>query len=160
MGRGEEERREARRPGRLRKPGMLKGGRAGGCAGKACGEEATSVSEYQASSSAVQPFSQPAEPREISVAAPGPLRCCASMKRCNYPSRSCAAVPAVPRVAVQLCLAPAATSVNGRPRPPLGDRGQEPGDDLLSHSSGAALPSATAGLTIVFGMGTCVSPRP
>ena len=37
--------------------------------------------------------------------------------------------------------------------------GHKTGDDLLSHSSVAALPSAIEGLTSVFGMGTCVSPR-
>jgi hypothetical protein len=38
------------------------------------------------------------------------------------------------------------------------DAGHKTGDDLLSHSSVAALPSAIKGLTSVFGMGTCVSP--
>ena len=33
------------------------------------------------------------------------------------------------------------------------------GDNLLSRSSGAALPSADEVLTVVFGMGTGVSPR-
>lgn len=33
------------------------------------------------------------------------------------------------------------------------------GNDLLSHRIVAALPSAAEGLTSVFGMGTCVSPR-
>ena len=37
--------------------------------------------------------------------------------------------------------------------------GHKTGDDLLSHSSVAALPSAIEGLTSVFGMETCVSPR-
>ena len=36
----------------------------------------------------------------------------------------------------------------------------EPGDDLLSHTSGGALPSAAAFLTFVFGKGTSVSMRP
>ena len=36
----------------------------------------------------------------------------------------------------------------------------EPGDDLLSHTSGGALPSAAAFLTVVFGKGTSVSMRP
>ena len=39
------------------------------------------------------------------------------------------------------------------------DAGHKTGDDLLSHSSVAALPSAIEGLTSVFGMGTCVSPH-
>ena len=37
--------------------------------------------------------------------------------------------------------------------------GHKPGNNLLSHRIEAALPSATAGLTIVFEMGTCISPR-
>ena len=37
--------------------------------------------------------------------------------------------------------------------------GRKTGNNLLSHSSVAALPSATEGLTSVFGMETCVSPR-
>ena len=37
--------------------------------------------------------------------------------------------------------------------------GHKTGDDLLSRSSVAALPSAIEGLTSVFGMGTCVSPH-
>ena len=39
------------------------------------------------------------------------------------------------------------------------DTGHKTGNNLLSHSSVAALPSATEGLTSVFGMETCVSPR-
>ena len=39
------------------------------------------------------------------------------------------------------------------------DTGHKTGNNLLSHSSEAALPSATEGLTSVFGMETCVSPR-
>mgnify|MGYP001803288953 CR=1 FL=1 len=39
------------------------------------------------------------------------------------------------------------------------DPGHKPGNNLLSHRIGAALPSATAGLTSVFEMGTCISPR-
>ena len=38
-------------------------------------------------------------------------------------------------------------------------RAIDPGNNLLSHSILAALPSAVEGLTIVFGMGTCVSPH-
>ena len=37
--------------------------------------------------------------------------------------------------------------------------GRKTGNNLLSHSSVAALPSAIEGLTSVFGMETCVSPR-
>ena len=37
------------------------------------------------------------------------------------------------------------------------DRGHNTGDNLLSHPSVGALPSAVAGLTSVFEMGTCVS---
>ena len=37
--------------------------------------------------------------------------------------------------------------------------GRKTGNNLLSHGSEAALPSATEGLTNVFGMETCVSPR-
>ena len=37
--------------------------------------------------------------------------------------------------------------------------GRKTGNNLLSHGSEAALPSATEGLTSVFGMETCVSPR-
>ena len=36
--------------------------------------------------------------------------------------------------------------------------GHKPGNNLLSHPSGGALPSAVRGLTVVFEMGTCVSP--
>jgi hypothetical protein len=35
---------------------------------------------------------------------------------------------------------------------------KKPGNDLLSHSAARAVPSARAGLTSVFGMGTGVSP--
>ena len=39
------------------------------------------------------------------------------------------------------------------------DTGHKTGNNLLSHSSRAALPSAIEGLTSVFGMETCVSPH-
>ena len=39
------------------------------------------------------------------------------------------------------------------------DAGRNTGNNLLSHSSEAALPSAIEGLTSVFGKETCVSPR-
>gem|GEM_PF-2770373 len=35
---------------------------------------------------------------------------------------------------------------------------KKPGNDLLSHSAARAVPSARAGLTAVFGMGTGVAP--
>lgn len=38
-------------------------------------------------------------------------------------------------------------------------RAHNTGNDLLSHRIVAVLPSAAEGLTSVFGMGTCVSPR-
>lgn len=41
----------------------------------------------------------------------------------------------------------------------LGTVGHKTGDNLLSHDNGVALPLAVEGLTIVFGMGTCVSPH-
>ena len=50
--------------------------------------------------------------------------------------------------------------IEKRPVPSsIDDTGHKTGNNLLSHSSEAALPSATEGLTSVFGMETCVSPR-
>ena len=50
--------------------------------------------------------------------------------------------------------------IEKRPVPSIwDDTGRKTGNNLLSHSSEAALPSATEGLTSVFGMETCVSPR-
>lgn len=47
-----------------------------------------------------------------------------------------------------------------KPRRFLSDApGHNTGNDLLSHRIVAALPSAATGLTLVFGMGTGVSPR-
>jgi hypothetical protein len=45
--------------------------------------------------------------------------------------------------------------------PPCGDgpiKIKKPGNDLLSHPAAQAVPSARAGLTSVFGMGTGVAP--
>src|SRR5512136_2361785 len=46
---------------------------------------------------------------------------------------------------------------HGRPSGRPKDK-KKPGNDLLSHSAARAVPSARAGLTSVFGMGTGVSP--
>jgi hypothetical protein len=52
-------------------------------------------------------------------------------------------------------LTPSGPSPGGGP--PARDK-KKPGNDLLSHSAARAVPSARAGLTSVFGMGTGVSP--
>ena len=46
-----------------------------------------------------------------------------------------------------------------RPVNPFGITGHNTGNNLLSHPSVGALPSAVAGLTSVFEMETCVSPH-